>query len=84
MAWEGERASVLERISVLERTGATQSERTRGLDSRLDYITERVDGIHEKLNGLTERQYSQPSWLMAGIFAVVAALMSGLVVYALT
>jgi hypothetical protein len=28
-------------------------------------------------------QYSRPSWLMSGVFAIVAALVSGLLVYAL-
>ena len=83
MPWEDERGEVLGRITGLERAVAAQEERAKGLDYRLAYIQERVDGIYGKIDGLTAIQYSRPSWLMSGVFALVAALVSGLLVYAL-
>ena len=83
MPWEDERRVVLDRITSLEKAVAAQEERAKGLDYRLAYIQERVDGIYGKLDGLTVMQYSRPSWLMSGVFALVAALVSGLLVYAL-
>ena len=83
MSWEDDREGVLGRITSLEKTVAAQEERAKGLDYRLAYIQERVDGIYGKLDGLTVMQYSRPSWLMSGVFALVAALVSGLLVYAL-
>ena len=68
---------------LLEKAVAAQEERAKGLDYRLAYIQERVDGIYGKIDGLTAMQYSRPSWLMSGVFAIVAALVSGLLVYAL-
>jgi len=84
MPWEDDREGVLGRITSLEKTVAAQEERAKGLDYRLAYIQERVDGIYGKIDGLTVMQYSRPSWLMSGVFAIVAALVSGLLVYALT
>lgn len=83
MTWEDERGEVLGRITSLEKTVAAQEERAKGLDYRLAYIQERVDGISRKIDDLTAMQYSRPSWLMSGVFALVAALVSGLLVYAL-
>ena len=83
MPWEDERRVVLDRITSLEKAVAAQEERAKGLDYRLAYIQERVDGIYGKIDGLTAIQYSRPSWLMSGVFAIVAALVSGLLVYAL-
>ncbi len=83
MSWEDDRGGVLGRITSLEKTVAAQEERAKGLDYRLAYIQERVDGIYGKIEGLTEIQYSRPSWLMSGVFAIVTALISGLLVYAL-
>ena len=83
MPWDDERGEVLGRITSLEKTVAAQEERAKGLDYRLAYIQERVDGIYGKIDGLTAMQYSRPSWLMSGVFAIVAALVSGLLVYAL-
>jgi len=84
MSWEDDRGGVLGRITSLEKTVAAQEERAKGLDYRLAYIQDRVDGIYGKIEGLTEMQYSRPSWLMSGVFAIVTALISGLLVYALT
>ena len=84
MAWDDERGEVLGRITSLEKVAAAQEERAKGLDYRLAYIQERVDGIYGKLDGLTAMQYSRPSWLMAGVFIIISALLSGLIVYALT
>lgn len=83
MPWEDERGEVLGRITSLEKAVAAQEERAKGLDYRLAYIQERVDGIYGKLDSLTAMQYSRPSWLMSGVFALIAALVSGLLVYAL-
>ena len=83
MTWDDERGEVLGRITSLEKAVAAQEERAKGLDYRLAYIQERVDGISRKIDGLTAMQYSRPSWLMSGVFALVAALVSGLLVYAL-
>jgi uncharacterized coiled-coil protein SlyX len=83
MTWEDERGEVLDRITSLEKAVAAQEERAKGLDYRLAYIQERVDGIYGKIDGLMMMQYSRPSWLMSGVFALIAALVSGLLVYAL-
>ncbi len=84
MAWEDERREVLGRITSLEKAVTAQEERAKGLDYRLAYIQERVDGIYGKIEGLTEMQYSRPSWLMCGVFGIITALLSGLMVYALS
>jgi hypothetical protein len=84
MTWEAERDAVLGRISTLEKFTAAQEERAKGLDYRLAYIQERVDGIYGKIDSLTVMQYSRPSWLMCGIFGIITALLSGLMVYALS
>ncbi len=84
MSWEDDRGEVLGRITSLEKTVAAQEERAKGLDYRLAYIQERVDGIYGKIEGLTEMQYSRPSWLMCGVFGIITALLSGLMVYALS
>ena len=83
MAWEDERGDVLGRITSLEKAVAAQEERAKGLDYRLAYIQERGDGISRKIDGLTAMQSARPSWLMSGVFALIAALVSGLLVYAL-
>lgn len=84
MSWEAERDGVFGRLTALEKSVATQEERAKGLDFRLAYIQERVDGIYGKIDGLTIMQYSRPSWLMAGVFTIISALLSGFMVYALT
>lgn len=84
MSWDIERAGVLDRISILEKTIAAQEERGKGLEQRLTHIQDSVDKIYGKINDLTIMQYSRPSWLMSGVFAIIAALLSGLLVYALT
>ena len=83
MAWDDERGGILDRLTTLEKAVATQEERAKGLDYRLAYIQERVDGIYGKIDGLMVLQYSRPSWLMSGVFAIIAALVSGLLIYAL-
>ena len=83
MAWDDERGEVLGRITSLEKAVVAQEERVKGLDYRLAYIQERVDGIYGKVDALTIMQYSRPSWLMSGIFAIIAAFISGLLVYVL-
>ena len=83
MAWDDERGGILDRLTTLEKAVATQEERAKGLDYRLAYIQDRVDGIYGKIDGLMVLQYSRPSWLMSGVFAIIAALVSGLLIYAL-
>ena len=83
MPWDDEHKGILDRLTTLEKAVAAQEERAKGLDYRLAYIQDRVDGIYGKIDGLMVMQYSRPSWLMSGVFAIVAALVSGLLVYAL-
>ena len=83
MTWDDEHKGILDRLTTLEKAVATQEERAKGLDYRLAYIQDRVDGIYGKIDGLMVLQYSRPSWLMSGVFAIIAALVSGLLIYAL-
>lgn len=84
MTWEDERNGILNRVITVEKCIAQQEERMRGLDSRLIYIQERLNIISDKIDELTILQYARPSWLVAGIFAIIASVLSGLLVYALT
>jgi len=83
MTRDDEHEGILDRLTTLEKTVAAQEERAKGLDYRLAYIQDRVDGIYGKIDGLMVLQYSRPSWLMSGVFAIIAALVSGLLIYAL-
>jgi uncharacterized coiled-coil protein SlyX len=83
MTRDDEHEGILDRLTTLEKVVATQEERAKGLDYRLAYIQDRVDGIYGKIDGLMVLQYSRPSWLMSGVFAIIAALVSGLLIYAL-